>query len=58
MQYTATLQATQRETLLAALHSQEGADVTFLIGEEPTNYSVNRFLLSINSLRWHVGKQT
>eukprot|EP01084_Bolivina_argentea_P089514 161518_1 len=47
--YTEKIKSTQREMLLNALNTQQFADITFIIGEEKTEYNVNRIFLSLIS---------
>eukprot|EP01084_Bolivina_argentea_P132058 233028_1 len=47
--YTKQIKSTQRQILLNALNTQQFADITFIIGEEKTEYNVNRIFLSLIS---------
>eukprot|EP01084_Bolivina_argentea_P232878 392377_1 len=44
--YTEKIKSKQREILLNVLNTQEFSDVTFIIGDEKTEYHVNRIFLS------------
>eukprot|EP01084_Bolivina_argentea_P089511 161510_1 len=47
--YTEKIKSTQRKILLNALNTHELADVTFIIGEQETEYNINRIFLSLIS---------
>ena len=49
MEYSGDTQHDQRNTLLLALGSQEFSDITFLIGEQQTEFHLNRMFLAMIS---------
>eukprot|EP01084_Bolivina_argentea_P130690 230712_1 len=49
MEYSVSMQAEQRQNLINILHDKDFADVKFIIGQDKTEFNVNRlFLASIS----------
>eukprot|EP01083_Nonionella_stella_P062513 162521_1 len=49
MRYTSALKTAQRQILMNALDNHELTDTTFIIGEQQTQYQVNRVFLALIS---------
>jgi len=48
-EYTRSIQLEQRQTLATALLEKKFADVTFVVGQNGTQHSINRVFLSLIS---------